>query len=70
MVYGGGNRVDDVGALDADVRIIGGDDGVVGIDVDGACEMSVVGVEMDDDGIVGIKDNVGWVFNSQDKLRL
>lgn len=46
--------------------MIGGDEMVDGVDVDGACEMSVLGVEMADD-IVGINDNVG--FNSQDKLR-
>lgn len=50
--------------------MIGDDDAVVGVDVDGACEMSVVGVGIDCDDIVGINDNVGCVFNSQDKLRL
>lgn len=49
--------------------MIGGDDSVHVVDVDGACEISVVGVEMVDD-IDGINDNVGWVFKgSQDKLR-
>lgn len=48
--------------------MIGGDDGVDGVDVDGACDISALGVEMLDD-IVGINDNVGCGFNSQDKLR-
>lgn len=56
-------------ALDTDGRIIGGDDGVDGVDVGGACEMSVVGVEMVADDMVGINDSVGCVFISHDKLR-
>lgn len=48
--------------------MIGGDETVDGVDVEGACEISVLGVEMADD-IVGINDNVGCVFRSQDKLR-
>lgn len=48
--------------------MIGGDETVDGVDVDGACEISELGVEMVDD-IVGINDNDGCVFNSHDKLR-